>query len=173
MWLDLCRAENRGLKEDPRWVTISILCPEGLGAHESDAKILQGGSCFAFLPDVNEWFLWQQSNRRDRKHRNYCFSLNYRLTYIVLKWFFGFVLNFFPRNVGLLHCFSCSEQPSPVWAWDGSYHGWCLAAQTGGANHLIWNCQNYSCNQMSLTPWRLPDWCIVAKWGVCLLLNID
>lgn len=49
----LCRAENKGLKAEPRWVTISFLCPEGLGAHESDANILQGGSCFEFLPDVN------------------------------------------------------------------------------------------------------------------------
>lgn len=48
-----------------------------------------------------------------------------------------------------MHCFTCTEQPFPVWAWDGSYHGWCMAAQTGKANQFIWNCQNYSCNQMS------------------------
>lgn len=171
MWLDLCRAENRGLKAEPRWVTISCLCPEGLGAHESDANILQGGSCFEFLPDVNEWFLWEQSNRRNRKHRSYCFSLNYRLTYIILKCCF-FV---FLRSVYYLHCSTRTEQPFPVWAWDGSSHGWCVAAQTGRANQLIWNCQNYSCNQMSLTlaSWRLPAWCTVAKRGACLLLNID
>lgn len=99
-----------------------LLVPWGLGCSWIRCQHFARGQLL-WIPTWCELIiLWEQSNRMNRKRRNYCFSLNYRLPYIVLKCFL-----FFFKEIALITLFHLhwTAFPSLSMGWQLSWlvHG--------------------------------------------------